>query len=426
MSALLEGLPLNGWLLALLLVLLAGALLDRLLRRQGGLGAAIKALWCGLPWRGLPWRGLPWSRRRRPRSPVRGLNYLLNEEPDADLDTLVAGLEVSEATLDAHLALGTLVRKRGEIDRAIRFHQGMLANTRLGAEGRGRVELELARDYLAAGLLNRAESLLNRLLQRRSGLREAALEQMLEVHQRERNWQAAAEVARQLLGQGGAAASRTLAHYLCELAEDAWQAGDLSLARHHLSEALKVDPDCVRASMIGGELELEAGRYREAIAAMQRVRHQDPRFLPQLLPLLLRAHRELGSERDLLRFLDACLAEHPSATLAAERAARHLEAGDVPAARRLLADSLRRRPNLRGLELLLAQYGGEGEGASPNLEAATAEALASLREHTASLLAGAEPYLCHECGLRGRVLHWHCPSCKRWGSTTPRDDLFGD
>ena len=355
---------------------------------------------------------------RRSRNPVRGLNYLLNEAPDTDLDALAAGLEVSDSTLDAHLALGTLLRRRGEIERAIRQHQGLLAGPRLGVEGRGRVELELARDYLAAGLLNRAESLLGQLV-KHSHLRQAALEQMLEVHQRERDWHAAAGVARQLADYDGDGVARTLAHYLCELADEAWQAGDLTAARRFLEEALQRDAKCVRASMLVGRLELEAGRYRDAIVALQRIREQDPRFLPEVLPQLLAAHHELGNDRDLLQFLDAALATHPSATLAAELAQHHIRAGDPERARRLLASTLSRRPTLRALQALLNHQ-------AASFEDPEAKALMELRDASGRLLESVERYLCEACGFDGPVLHWQCPGCKAWGTTAPRDGIFGD
>jgi len=356
--------------------------------------------------------------RRRSRNPVRGLNYLLNEAPDTDLDALASGLEVNDATLDAHLALGTLLRRRGEIDSAIRLHQGLLAGPRLGADSRCRVELELARDFLAAGLLNRAESLLRQLV-KHSPLRQAALEQMLEVHERERDWHAATSVARQLADRDADGMARTLAHYLCELADEAWQAGDLAAARGHLAEALQRDPQGVRASMLLGRLELEAGRYRKAIIALQRIREQDARFLPEVLPQLRLAHRELGSERDLLRFLEAGLALHPSATLAAALAQHHLRSGEPDRARKLLASTLSRRPTLRGLQVLLSHHVSMFEDSESG-------ALAELKDASARLLDSVDRYLCEACGFSGSVLHWQCPGCKAWGTTAPRDGIFGD
>ncbi len=283
MADVLEALPVFGLLLAL--VLAVGLLLVR--------------LWSA------------WLRRkRRPRNPVRGLNYLLNEDPGADPDADDVAAEVTHATLDGHLARATVLRRRGDIDRAVRLHQSLLARPALDSDARARVELELARDYLAAGLLNRAESLLAVLVRRDDPLRQAALEARLELHQRERDWTAAAATARELAASGAADIARTLAHYLCELAEEAWRDRDLRGARRQLTEALEQDPGCVRANLLRARLELEEGHYREASAACRQVPDQDPRFLPEALPMLVEAHHELGTDHDLLQFLEAVGAAH--------------------------------------------------------------------------------------------------------------------
>lgn len=398
MSDLAANLPLLGalLLLALLLGFLAG-------RRGRRLLAPLRRL-------------LP---RRRPRNPVRGLNYLLNEAPDVDLDALTGGFERHDGTLDAHLALGTLLRRRGESDRAIALHQGLLARSALGREGRARVELELARDFLAAGLLNRAESLLATLVERDDALGDAAIEVQLQLQERERDWVTAARTARLLARRGKGAYERNLAHYLCELAEETVALGDLELARSQLADALHEDANCVRASLLSGRLELTAGRYREACAALERVREQDPRFLPEVLPLLVAAHHERGTDRDLVTFLEGCLEAHPSAALAAYLIEPRGEGDAAGSVRTALAQALARRPNMRGLDLLLGQYEATFEGPA-------AAALARLRAVSARLLADADPYACDACGFGGPVLHWQCPRCRTWGTTAPRGGLFGD
>ncbi|TVS18255.1 MAG: hypothetical protein EA417_03860 [Gammaproteobacteria bacterium] len=260
-------------------------------------------------------------RMRRSRSPVRGLNYLLNEDPDPVPDADDATVEVTEATLDGHLARASELRRRGDIDRALRLHQHLLARPVLHGPARARVELELARDYLAAGLLNRAESLLAVLVQRDDALRRAALEALLELHQRERNWAAAADAARELAAGGAADVSRTLAHHLCELGEEARRRSDLTTARQLLAGALEQDPRCVRASLLSARLEFAGGHYRDAAAACRRVHEQDPRFLPEVLPLLVAAHHELGTDRDLLHFLATAGVAAPAGARAGHDAA---------------------------------------------------------------------------------------------------------
>ncbi len=356
--------------------------------------------------------------RRRAHNPVRGLNYLLNENPDDEIDALIAGFERQDGSLEAHLALGTLLRRRGESDRAIALHQRLLARPGLDQEGRSRVELELARDFLAAGLLNRAESLLAPLVGRKDGLGAAALEVKLRLEERERDWVAAARTARLLAKRGQGRFDRNIAHYQCELAQEAWDVGDPELALSLLEDALRDEGNCVRATLLCGRIELEAGRYRDACFALERVSQQDPRFLPEALPALVAAHHERGTERDLITFIEACLEAHPSPALAAYLAQTSGEDEGAESVRTAVAEALAKRPDMSGLDLLLGQYETSFEGPA-------AAALARLRAFSARLLADSDPYACDACGFSGSVLHWQCPRCRSWGTTAPRGGLFG-
>ena len=65
----------------------------------------------------------------------RGVNYLLNEEPDKAIELFIRMLEVDSETVDTHLALGNLYRRRGEVDRAIRIHHNLIEGGALGGGG---------------------------------------------------------------------------------------------------------------------------------------------------------------------------------------------------------------------------------------------------------------------------------------------------
>ncbi|HSG90589.1 MAG TPA: lipopolysaccharide assembly protein LapB [Pseudomonadales bacterium] len=375
---------------------------------------------------------------------MRGLNYLLSEKADSAIDAFVGTLDVNDDTVDTHLALGALVRRRGEVDKAIRVHQNLLARPRLSPRFRAQAELELARDYLAAGLLGRAESLLKELASRGGELRESALEFLLEIYQRERDWEEAIAIAREMANRGERDIRRTLAHYLCELADRAWESGEVRDARAHLEQALEWDARCVRASLMLGRLESEQGRWKDAIRALRRVQEQDPRFLAEALPVLTEAHAQLGTERDLVRFLERCVELTPSATVAAHLADRIATRSGESAARDFLAGALAERPNVRGLGLLLGRHlhalnaplesaaRGEG-GAAAESEASgdvpvakLADALGQLKEFVDALVAESPSYECEGCGFSGRVLHWQCPSCKSWGTMAPVRGLVGE
>jgi lipopolysaccharide biosynthesis regulator YciM len=129
-------------------------------------------------------------------SPVyfRGLNHLLNEEPDKAIDAFVEMLEVDSDTVETHLALGNLFRRRGEVERAIRIHQNLIARPALTREQRAQALLELGQDYMRAGLLDRAENLFRELKDTRLHVRQA-LKNLLVIYEKERDWQACLDTA---------------------------------------------------------------------------------------------------------------------------------------------------------------------------------------------------------------------------------------
>jgi lipopolysaccharide assembly protein B len=143
--------------------------------------------------------GFMLGRRERARRRVRritdlgrdyfqGINFLLDDRPDLDVDRFIEALPTDDGAVDTHLTFAAVVRRRGELDKAIRIHQNLLARRQLSAENRALTELELARDYLGAGLLDRAEQLLRDLVDRGGATDRVVLEHLLEVYQRERDW----------------------------------------------------------------------------------------------------------------------------------------------------------------------------------------------------------------------------------------------
>ena len=97
-----------------------------------------------------------------PRSYFQGLNFLLNEQQDQAIEAFIEVVKVDPQTVELHFALGSLFRRRGEVDRAIR----MILIGRTHRSGRGQRKqalFELAQDYLKAGILDRAEAAFNEL-----------------------------------------------------------------------------------------------------------------------------------------------------------------------------------------------------------------------------------------------------------------------
>ena len=197
------------------------------------------------------------------RDYFQGLNHLLNERPDLAVETFIKALPVDDETIDTHLALGTLVRRRGEVDKAIRIHQNVLARKNLTPENKVQAELELARDYLQAGLHDRAEHLLDDLVHK-AEVRRTALGHLLEIYQRERDWKQAEEIGQKLLDGDDGSVRMALAHFLCERCDEALIAGELRQARVFVERAMDYQ-HCFRGAWTLARVEFESKKYRKTL-----------------------------------------------------------------------------------------------------------------------------------------------------------------
>lgn len=352
----------------------------------------------------------------------RGLNYLLDGRPDGAVDHFISALEVNSETLETHIALGNVLRRRGEVDRAIRVHENLLARPDLPREQMHIAHRELARDYISAGLLDRAEKLLLDLVEESEEQRDIARHHLLEIYRSESEWRKAIEQARALrprkkLLRGSAPASQLsgqpvatqLAHCYCELALELAADGKRDDSREMLQRALRSDSHCVRASLELGRLEASTGNHERAIEALTRVVEQDPDFIPQLIDALRDSYRALGKERDLSGYLRSCLDQHPSTPLVIAVADDLLRDEGHEAARSFLASRLEQVPSLRGLRRLINLQENRDETSSEG-------ALSMLSLLLDRLIEERPAYRCDHCGFSARHLLWFCPGCKYWGT----------
>lgn len=342
----------------------------------------------------------------------RGLNYLLNEQPDKAIDVFLKLAEVDGETAETHLALGSLFRRRGEVDRAIRIHQNLVARPNLSKEQRGYALYELGQDYMRAGLFDRAESMFGELVEMQVH-RKRALEGLREIYQQEKEWVHCLDVVEQLQALTGESLRAEMAQYHCELAQDALKAGDAEAAGGHLSRAQAVDPRCVRATMLQGQMEMARGDASAAVTVYRRVAEQGPQFLPEILPELLEAYRRSGRESpiaELRRLYRDC--PSPSLVLTLADELERQEGDDSVVA--FLLEYVSAYADLASLERLLRIYDSRLEDGTETH--ATYDAVLAVVDH---LRARQPDHQCERCGFVARRLHWQCPSCKHWGSIKP-------
>ncbi len=355
---------------------------------------------------------------RHDRQYYQGLNYLLDGRSDASMDSFINSLEVSSDTLETHIALGNMLRRKGEVDRAIQVHQNLLGGARLPNYQLHQAHLELARDYISAGLLDRAEQLLLDLSEESPAQCGASLRYLVEIYQSERDWSQAIAVASKLAVLESSAepfprgqpATILLPHFHCEQAQEYLDTDQVDAARAALTETLRVFPDCVRASLMLGELEVQAGRPAAAVGVLRRVREQDPDYVPETLTLLRHCHDVMNGEPAFMNWLTESLELQPSAALVlAVTEAMQRSQGDAQAGA-FLAEQLAERPSFRGLEQLIDLQMGLTE------EGKARDDLGLLQLLVRRLVAERPAYRCEHCGFAGQSLHWRCPGCQFWGT----------
>ena len=356
-----------------------------------------------------------------PADYFQGLNYLLNEQPDRAIEIFTRLVEVDSETVETHLTLGNLFRRRGEADRAVRIHQNLIARPSLAPEQRAGALLELGRDYLAAGLLDRAETLFIEVMEF-PDFRVTALQCLLDIYQQEREWEAAIDTAQRLQRTDGRNLQTEMAQFACEQAERLRrQHADATEIRQVLRRATQLDRHCVRASLLKSDLEQEEGRWRAAIKACQQVATQDADYIPEILPRLEAGYQALDERGAYREELNRLFDRRPSVSVVI-KLSELIEADEGrSSAVEFLATQLRARPSVRGLNRLIELNIDAGD-----VDHRRQRDLQVLRELLQALLADRLPYRCVECGFEGRQLHWQCPGCRSWASIKPRRGPEGE
>lgn len=350
-----------------------------------------------------------------------GLNYLLNEQPDRAIETFVAALEVNSDTIETHIALGNLFRSRGEADRAVKIHQNLLARPSLTSSQSNLVQLELSRDFLHLGLLDRAERLLQNLVRDTpdEGIRQSAKRLLVDLLEQEQEWQAALDVAQPALINQYQDIRRAAAHWLCELAERDMRSASPALARKRLRQALAIDAHCVRANWLLAKMEHETGHYKAEIRILKRIPQQDRDFTPIILEPLRDAYRMLADEDGLDSSLRELIQPTPftSAVIMLAETLQRREGN--AAATAFISDQLAIEPSLRGVDYLMDLYRLDADHQER-------ERIELLKRHTHTLLEARPRHRCRRCGFAGAHLHWRCPSCRSWGTTKPITGIEGE
>lgn len=375
---------------------------------------------------GLGWLSANWERRlqekedlveqsKKQRSTFRGLNLLLNEQPDKAIDALVEVAKLDPETTELHFALGSLFRRRGETERAIRVHQHLVGRADLKERDRDHAGYELGRDFLRAGMLDRAEASLNQVGEGRYNI--PAKIALLEMYQIEKDWRKAIIAANELQTIENKDYKDQIAHFYCELAIESMRQKDFHSAAESLEQSLAVIQHHIRATILKGELMMASGRPKEAIAIWSEIEEHHSPYLHLIADKWMTAFSEIGQEIVGLDRLKLLLKAHAGGELL-DLVYRYALKIDGPiATEKLLAEIMLTAPSLIAMtKRLETQLQIAKEEQNETLANDIKASLDLLKLRTATLVR----YTCSNCGFRAKRFYWQCPGCNHWDVYSPK------
>jgi len=355
---------------------------------------------------------------RLSRDYVAGVNFLLSNQQDKAVDLFLDMLKEDTGTVEAHLTLGNLFRSRGEVDRAIRIHQTLMESASLSYDQRLLAVQQLGRDYMAAGMYDRAEDMFNQLVDE-TDFRIGALQQLLQIYQATSEWQKAIDVAERLVKLGKDKQRGEIAHFYCELALQQMGNDDMDRAMALLKKGAAADRTSPRVSIMIGRVLIAKGDYAKAMESLLRVIDQDKELASETLEMLQTCYLQLGKNNEWAEFLTRCVEENVGATADLMLAEIIDQREGQDQAQVTVTRQLQRHPTMRVFHKLMDYHLHDAE------EGRAKESLMALRDMVGEQIRSKPRYRCQKCGFTAFTMYWHCPSCRAWSTVKPIRGLDG-
>ncbi len=349
----------------------------------------------------------------------KGLNFLLSDEPDKAVDTLIKMISVNNDTIETHIAMGNFFRHRGELDRAIRVHQNLVSRDEISNKQESLALVELGTDYLLAGFLERAEGVFIQLLENERHF-QVAQQKLFSIYQVTKEWNKAVELASRSLKvtPNDEHLYLLLSHFYCEQAVDFVNEGDLEQAQSTLKKAVMVEGKQVRAWLELGKLALKQEQYDQAMDYLTEIPKRDLDWLSEAIPLLETSAGKSGNWDKLERILEPYWQKCASSYIAKVNIIA--KKGDIEPAVETLLTQLKQHPTMRGFKSLMSLY------QQLLADERTQQSIEHLHQLIDKQIAQRPKYRCQSCGFSGRQLYWLCPSCKKWSVIKPIKGLDGE
>jgi len=341
---------------------------------------------------------------------MRGLNFMLSEQPDKALDVFLQMVDVDSETVETHFALGNLYRRRGEIERAIRIHQNLIhqnliARPNLNKADKQNALFNLAEDYLKAGLLDRAEALYTQI-EKPGDFYDLAQRRIISLYEQQKDWEKAIVIAKAQSKEKKD--TRKLSHYHCELADEALKKRDIHTARAYLKDSQSFTKEFLRGQILATRFATHEGKTNEAVKQMFNVMAQEPNLVSELLPDFYSLAEQQEKPEQFDKYLEMILEKHPQHLGVLVAALVRHDLVKTQGSRKIIIDYLRDGKQFSSLHLLLAD---ELQTDSEKLPTERFNAILDLLKMAGH---GKTAYQCSQCGYASAQHQWQCPGCKTW------------
>lgn len=344
-----------------------------------------------------------------------GLNFLLSNESDKAVDLFISLLDVDDETIDTHMSLGSLFRKRGEVERAIRIHQNLIARPNIQHEQHEIAMLELGKDYQAAGFFDRAEEIFLNLVHQENHTEEAETF-LIDIYQVTKEWAKAIKITEQLSRKRQQVLKPIIAHFYCQLADEE------TVIKNKIKLfyiALKQNSRCGRALLSLANIYVESGDSKLCRQMLSKLVDAEIELLPDALDIARKAYVDIDPSK-YQEFLTQAIVEGGGASVINELVTLMVNQDELKQAESLLLDTLYRNPTMKGFQQLMQIHILEAEDGSGK------QSLTLLEQLVEQQIKYRPCYRCKECGFPSHVLYWHCPSCKSWGTIKRIKGLDGE
>jgi len=341
-----------------------------------------------------------------PSAYFKGLHYLITNQYEKAIEAFDNAIKINNESLELHFALGALLRRTGQIDRAINLHIDLLEKRDLTQNQQESVKAELAQDYFKAGLYDRAEELL--LVLNKEKYYQFSLNTLLEIYVKERDWEKAVETATELEKISGVSFRISVSHYFCEIAVSQILGKKYTQAKKSLNQALEESKNCTRANILLGDIHAEAKSFEEAIIYWKKIEFQQPEYLGLVAPKIIATYQNLNKVDEGLSILTRFFDIYKLKSLLNVLYETVLANEGPNQAENIARKELIQRPSLSALDQLFQAQAIGKTNKIDNIEL--------IQQTIKNTIGDRRFYMCNQCGFKARQFHWQCPACNAWES----------